>query len=84
MMEFLKALNSPVSMDFRLASNLSCFSPEIVLQGDEAYTVELFQCLVACYQECGRLTALEAERACNEIKSFLLEVRRRIGRLCRR
>ena len=80
MMEFLTLISS-VFMGSRLASNLSCFSPGMILQGDEAFTVELFKGLLACYQECGRLTALEAEGACNEFKSFLLEVRRRNGQV---
>ena len=77
LMEFLKVLNSSVFMDARLASNLSCLSPDLLLLGDESYTIELFRGLVACYQECGRLTAVDSESACNEFKFFLVELRRR-------
>ena len=76
MMEFLKVLNSSCFMDSRLASNLSCFSPDMLLLGDESYAIELFRGLVACYQECGRLTVIDSESACNEFKSFLVEIRR--------
>ena len=75
LMEFLKVLNSSVFMDSRLASNLSCFSSDLLLLGDESYTTELFRGLVACYQECGRLTVVDSESACNEFKSFLVELR---------
>ena len=48
----------------------------MLLLGDESYAVELFRALVACYQECGRLTVLDSESACNEFKSSLVEIRR--------
>ena len=81
LMGFLLVLNESAFMNSRLSSSLSCFSPDMLLLGEEPYTVELFRCLVACYQECGRLTAIEAEGSCNEFKSFLVELRRRNRRV---
>ena len=81
LMAFLRVLNESRFMRSRLSSSLSCFSPDMLLLGDESYAVELFRDLVAVYQECGRLTAVEAEGACNEFKSFLVELRRRNRRV---
>ena len=77
LMEFLRVLYESAFMNSRLSSNLSCFSPDMLLLGEESYAVELFRGLVAFYQECGRLTAVESEGSCNEFKSFLVELRRR-------
>ena len=77
LMEFLKVLNSCAFAKSRVLSSLSCFSPDMLLQGDEAYTVELFRDLVNCFQDCGRLSVSEGEGSCNEFKSLLVELRRR-------
>ena len=81
LMGFLRVLNESAFMNSRLSSSLSCFSPDMLLLGEESYTVELFRGLVACYLECGRLTDVEAEGSCNEFKSFLVELRRRNHRV---
>ena len=60
----------------RVLSSLSCFSPDMLLQGDEAYTVELFRDLVNCFQDCGPLIVSEGEGSCNEFESLLVELRR--------
>ena len=49
LMEFLKVLNSFAFAKWRVLSSLSCFSPDMLLQGDEAYTVQLFRDLVNCF-----------------------------------
>ena len=69
-------LNSCAFAKSRVLSSLSCFSPDMLLQGDDAYTVELFQDLVNCFQDCGRLIGSEGEESCNEFKSLLVELRR--------
>ena len=81
LMEFLKVLSRCPFILSQFASNLSCFAPDMLLLGDEKYTVELFRGLMACFQECGRVTNVVAEGACNEFKSFLVELRRRNRRL---
>ena len=80
-MSFLRVVNESAFMNSRLSSSLSCFSPDMLLLGEESFAVELFRGLVAFYQECGRLTAIEAEGSCNEFKSFLVELRRRNRRI---
>ena len=77
LMEFLKVLNASAYATSRLSSSLSCFSPDMLLMGEEAYTVSLFRDLVSCLQTCGRLSAVEAEGAANEFKSLLVDLRRR-------
>ena len=74
LMGFLRVLNESSFMNSCLSSNLSCFSPDMLLLGEESYTVELFRGLVAFYQEC-------AEGSCNDFKSFLVELRRRNRRV---
>ena len=81
LMSFLRVVKESAFMNSRLSSSLSCFSPDMLLLGDESYAVKLFRGLVAFYQECGRLTAIEAEGSCNEFKSFLVELRRRNRRI---
>ena len=46
LMVFLRVLNESTFMSSRLASNLSCFSPDMLLLSEESYTVELFRGLV--------------------------------------
>ena len=81
LMEFLKVLARCPFVHSQLASNLSCFAPDMLLLGDENYTVELFRGLMACFQDCGRVTNVVAEGACNEFKSFLVDLRRRNRRV---
>ena len=81
LMEFLKVLSRCPFILLQFASNLSCFSPDMLLLGDENYAVELFRGLMVCFQECGRVTNVVAEVACNEFKSFLVELRRRNRRV---
>ena len=77
LMEFLKVLNTSAYATSRLCSSLSCFSPDMLLMGEEAYTVSLFRDLVSCLQTCGRLSSVEAECSANEFKSLLVDLRRR-------
>ena len=77
LMEFLKVLNASACATSRLSSSLSCFSSDMLLMGEEAYTVSLFRDLVSCLQTCGRLSSVEAEGATNEFKSLLVDLRRR-------
>ena len=77
LMDFLKVLNSSAFAKSRVLSSLSCFSPDMLVQGDEIYTVELFRNLINCFQDCGRLSVSEGEGSCNEFKSLLVELRRR-------
>ena len=81
LMEFLKVLNVSSYSTSLLASSLSCLSPDMLLQGDEAYTVSLFRELVSCLQACGRLSSVEAEGASNEIESLLVDLRRKNRRV---
>ena len=81
LMSFLRVVNESAFMNSRVSSSLSCFSSDMLLLGEESYAVELFRGLVAFYQECGRLTAVEAEGSCNEFKSVLVELRRRNCRI---
>ena len=81
LMGFLRVRNGSTFMSSRLASNVRSFSSDMLLLGEELYTVALFRGLVAFYQECGRLTAVEAEGSCNEFKSFLVELCRRNRRV---
>ena len=81
LMEFLKVLNVSSYSTSLLASSLSCLSPDMLLQGDEAYTVSLFRELVSCLQACGRLSSVEAEGASNEFKSLLVDLRRKNRRV---
>ena len=81
LMECLKVLSRSPFVLSQLASNLSCFAPDMLLLGDENYTVELFRGLMACFQERGRVTNVVAEGACNEFKSFLVDLRRRNRRV---
>ena len=81
LMEFLKVLSRCPFILSQFASNLSCFSPDMLLLGDENYVVELFRGLMACFQGCGCVTSVVAEGACNEFKSFLVELRRRNRRV---
>ena len=74
LMELLKVLNTSAYATSRLSSSLSCFSPDKLLQGDEAYTVSLFRALVSCLQTCGRLSSVEAEGAANESKSLFVDL----------
>ena len=76
-MKFLKVLNTSAYATSRLCSSLSCFSPDMLLMGEEAYTVSLFRDLVSCLQTCGRLSSVEAEGSANEFKSLLVDLRRR-------
>ena len=77
LMEFLKVLNTSAYATSRLSSSLCCFSPDMLLMGEEAYTVSLFRDLVSCLQTCGRLSSVEADGAANEFKSLLVDLRRR-------
>ena len=43
---FLRVLDESAFMNSRLSSSLSCFSPDMLLLGEESYTVELFRGLV--------------------------------------
>ena len=81
LMEFLKVLNVSSYSTSLLASSFSCLSPDMLLQGDEAYTVSLFRELVSCLQACGRLSSVEAEGASNEFKSLLVDLRRKNRRV---
>ena len=81
-------MNSSAFIDSRHASNLSCFPADLILQGDKAYTVDFFRdlvaCYVACYQECGRLNALEAEWWAMKLGLSLCKCDVGIGKLCHR
>ena len=77
LIEFLKVLSTSDYATSRLSSSLSCFSPDMLLMGGEAYTVSPFRDLVSCLQTCGRLSSVEAEGAANEFKSLLDDLRRR-------
>ena len=81
LMEFLKVLNFSPYATSLLAWSLNCLSPDMVLQGDEQYTVSLFRELVSCLQTCGRLSSVESEGASNEFKSVLVELRRKNRRV---
>ena len=81
LMEFFKVLNFSPYATSLLASSLSCLSPDMLLQGDEAYTVSLFRELVSCLQSCGRLSSEESEGASNELMSLLVELRRKNRRV---
>ena len=76
-LEFLKVLNQSAYAKSCLASSLSCFSPDMMLQGDESYAVVLFKDLISYFLECGPLTSLDCEAASNKFKSLLVELRRR-------
>ena len=60
-----------------LASSLSCFSLDMMLQGDESYSVILFKNLTTFLLGCGQLTFLECEAASYELKYLLVVLRRR-------
>ena len=77
LLEFLKVLNQSAHAKSGLASSLSCFSPDMILQGDESYVVVLFKDVTTYFLECGRLTSLNCEAAAIEFKSWLVELRRR-------
>ena len=77
LMEFLKVLNTSAYAISQLPSSLSCFSPDMLPMGEEAYTVSLFRDLISCLQTCGRLSSVEAEGASNEFKSLLIDLRLR-------
>ena len=79
--EFLKVLNQSAYAKSVLSSNLSCFSPDMMLLGDESYAVQLFKDLTTCLLDCGRLASLDCEAASNEFKSLLVELRRRNQRV---
>ena len=76
LLEFLKVLNQSAYAKSGLASSLSCFSPDMMLLGDESYAVVLFKDLTTYFLDCGRLTSLDCEAAANEFKSLLVDLRR--------
>ena len=78
LLEFLKLLLCSAYAKSRLASCLSCFSPDTLLQDDEAYTVQLFQCFrpsLHCLSECDRLTTLDCESPCIKFELMTVELR---------
>ena len=81
LLEFLKVLNQSAYAKSGLASSLSCFSPDMMLLGDESYAVVLFKDLTTYFLDCGRLSSLDCEAAANEFKSLLVELRRRNKRV---
>ena len=81
LLEFLKVLNKSAYAKSGLASSLSCFSPHMMLLGDESYAVVLFKDLTTYFLDCGRLTSLDCEAAAIEFKSLLVELRRRNKRV---
>ena len=80
-MEFFNVLNTSPCATYRLASSLSCFSPDMLLERDGAYTVTLFRDLVSCLQTCGQLSSVEAEGAGNEFKPLSVDLQRRNQRV---
>ena len=60
---------------------VSCFKANFQNLSAENYTVELFRGMMACFQECGRVTNVVAESLCNDFKSFLVDLRRRNRRV---
>ena len=69
-------LNASPFANSRLAPSLSCFTPDMLLQGDEAYTVTFFRELLSCLQTCGRLSSVEAEGSIKEFIFLLVDLHR--------
>ena len=76
-MELLKILNTCSYVSSCLSSSLSCLSADMLVVGDETYTVELFQQLVGCLRDVNLVSEVQGEAAINEFRSFIVDVRRR-------
>ena len=75
LLEFLKQLSSSAYASSWVVRSLSCLSVDLLLGGNADYVVELFQDLVACFQEAGYLDSLDREAAVNEFKSLVIDLR---------
>ena len=77
--KFLKALIASVRTSIcatsDLGRSLSCFCPDILLQGDDLWIFDAFGKLVGCLRKAGRLSDVQAIDAQNEFKSFVVAVR---------
>ena len=64
----------------RVASDFSCFCPEIMLEGDDRAVFRLFADLTGVLESCGLLAVDEIKAGIEQFNSFIVEKRRQHDR----
>ena len=72
---FIDSILSLICVSSDLGRSVSCFRPDILLQGDDFWIFDAFGKLVSSLRKPGRLSDVQSTDAQNEFKSFVVAIR---------